>query len=402
MRRIAVVGGGAAGFFAALAAKEAAPESEVVIIERSAQLLSKVRISGGGRCNVTHFCFDPKELVQNYPRGQRELLGPFHRFQPADTVAWFEERGVELKAEADGRMFPISDSSQTIIDCLVQEAQRLGVKIWTQAKVESIRCLDQGPFQLTLRGHPSQDFDRLILATGSSRPAWDFAQALGHSIQEPVPSLFTFNVPNFCLNQLAGVSVPSARVKIQGSSLEQQGPLLVTHWGFSGPAALKLSAWGARHLAKMSYQCELSIDWVTESLGELETQVQQERQHTPSKQVGSLRLGVPKKLWKALCEKAGLSAELPLARLSKRMQEDLLRVIKDDRYQVKGKTTNKEEFVTCGGVNLREVNFKTMESKHCPGLYFCGEVLDIDGVTGGFNFQNAWTGGWIAGHAAVE
>ncbi len=376
--KIVVAGGGAAGFFAAIAAKETYPHAAVILLERAAKLLSKVRISGGGRCNVTHACFDPKELVKNYPRGFKELLGPFHRFQPADTVQWFSDRGVELKTEDDGRMFPITDSSETIIDCLLAEANRLGVIIRLQTK-----------FSLN-----EMKADRMILATGSAKGGFDIASKLGHTIQPPVPSLFTFNIPNFQLESIAGVSVDSVRLSLEGSKLFQEGPMLITHWGFSGPAALKLSAFGARFLAEKNYEIGLCVDWLPNfSVDELMALLALENS---TKKLGNIKsIPLPKRLWKLLC---GRENQL-LSGMSKPAMRKLFEKLKSDRYQVKGKTTNKEEFVTCGGVTLSEINFKTMESKIYPGLYFCGEILDIDGVTGGFNFQNAWTTGWIAGTA---
>lgn len=376
-----VIGGGAGGFFSAIAA---ASSSKVIILERSAKLLSKVKISGGGRCNVTHACFDPKLLVQNYPRGSKELLGPFHQFQPADTMQWFEERGIELKTESDGRMFPITDSSQTIIDCLVGEARKLGVEIRTLCKVETVKKVD-GRFHIM----PEVVADRLILASGSSPIGYKIAQEFGHTIVPPVPSLFTFNIPDFSLKALAGVST-QARVSIEGSGFKQTGPLLITHWGFSGPAALKLSAFSARELAERDYSVDLLVDW----LPEMSTEEIAERFEAGGKKLLANMAFLPKSLWRALC---GELAERPVAAMGKKNLSSFVQKLKGDRYRVSGKTTNKEEFVTCGGVKLSEVNFKTMESRLCKGLFFCGEVLDIDGVTGGFNFQSAWTTGWIAG-----
>lgn len=362
--KVVVVGGGAAGFFAAIAAKKTYPQATVTLHERTNQVLSKVRISGGGRCNVTHACFDPKELVKHYPRGSKELLGPFHRFQPADTIEWFLDKGIELKTEDDGRMFPVTDSSQTIIDCLLKEADRVGVQIQLQSK-----------FSLS-----ELDADRLILATGSAKGGWEMAKAFGHTIQPPVPSLFTFNIPDFPLESLAGISLDRVGLMLEGTKLFQEGPLLITHWGFSGPAALKLSAFGARFLAEKNYDVGLCIDWIPQfSKDELIGLLSQDN---PRK-----ALPLPKRLWNLLSGRD----ESPIHKLCEKL--------KSDRYQVKGKTTNKAEFVTCGGVTLSEIHFKTMESKLRPGLYFCGEILDIDGVTGGFNFQNAWTTGWIAGTA---
>ncbi|WP_420422403.1 NAD(P)/FAD-dependent oxidoreductase [Simkania sp.] len=376
--QILVIGGGPAGFFAAIAAKKTYPHASVTLHERTNKVLSKVRISGGGRCNVTHSCFDPKELVKNYPRGSKELLGPFHRFQPADTVEWFAEKGVELKTEADGRMFPTTDSSQTIIDCLLTEAKRVGVEIKLQSKLSFEKL----------------NADRLILATGSTRGGFEIAQKFGHTIQPLVPSLFTFNIHDFPLESISGVSVENVGLKLEGTKLCQQGPLLITHWGFSGPAALKLSAFGARFLAENNYEVGLYIDWLPKfTIDELMSLLTSEH---PAKKLSAIRsIPLPKRLWNLLCE----DENQLLSRMSKPALRKLCEKLKADRYQVKGKTTNKEEFVTCGGVTLSEVNFKTMESKLHSGFYFCGEILDIDGVTGGFNFQNAWTTGWLAGTA---
>jgi predicted Rossmann fold flavoprotein len=376
--KIVVVGGGAAGFFAAIAAKQAYPHASLVLHERTNQVLSKVRISGGGRCNVTHACFDPKELVKNYPRGNKELLGPFHKFQATNTVEWFLERGVKLKTEKDGRMFPVTDSSETIIHCLLSETKRLGIEIRRQSKFTF------------------NDFngDRLILATGSSKTGWEIAQSLGHTIQPPVPSLFTFNIPHFSLESAAGISVDSAHLTLENSPFSQKGPLLITHWGFSGPAALKLSAFGARFLFEKNYETSLLIDWLPQfSIDELFSLLTLENKTKKLKNFRSIPL--PKRLWNLLIGKDPST----LGSLSQSSLRKLCEKLKSDRYQIKGKTTNKEEFVTCGGVTLSEVNFKTMESKIHQGLYFCGEILDIDGITGGFNFQNAWTTGWIAGTA---
>lgn len=395
---IAVIGGGAAGFFSALAAKKINPKAEIILLEKTAKLLSKVRISGGGRCNVTHACFDPKKLIENYPRGKKELLGPFHTFQPRDTIQWFEERSVTLKQEKDGRMFPVTDSSETIINCLLEEAEKLGVQILTQTKLKGIKKVTNG-FELEIREKSPLFANRLILATGSSSAGWDFAKDLGHSIIEPVPSLFTFNIPNFSLVPLSGVSVNPAKVKLEGGKFEQKGPLLITHWGFSGPAALKLSALEARSLAEKEYKATLIIDWLPELS---ENEIRELIKANNSKKLSSIRIHtLPNSLWKAFIERQHLTENLANA-VSKANLAKLCDTLKRDRYDVRGKTTNKEEFVTCGGVKLSEVQFKTMESKQCKNLFFCGEVLDIDGVTGGFNFQNAWTTGWIAGRAAAS
>ncbi|HUD00795.1 MAG TPA: NAD(P)/FAD-dependent oxidoreductase [Rhabdochlamydiaceae bacterium] len=383
-----VIGGGAAGIFAALAAKQAHSTLSVLVLEKTAVLLSKVKVSGGGRCNVTHACFDPQQLVKNYPRGEKELLGPFHRFQPRDTIEWFESRGVKLKTESDGRMFPVTDSSSTIIECLLSEARKLGVEIRQRQRVEKI---EKG-FTVHLKDSPALTCSHLILATGSSPEGYAGAESLGHTIQPPVPSLFTFNVPTSPLKELSGVSVEAATVDV--GPFTQTGPLLITHFGFSGPAILKLSAWGARFLHEKNYRTPFSINWIPKlSQEDLLRQLLQLKEQSPQKTLFSLNpFYLPKNLWKEL-----LSNDKTLANLSKKELQELAQKLHADTYQMDGKTTHKEEFVTCGGVTLKEVDFKTLQSKICPQLYFAGEVLNIDGVTGGFNFQNAWTTGYIAG-----
>lgn len=400
--KIAIIGGGAAGFFSALAAKEFNPQAEVYLFEKTAQLLNKVKISGGGRCNVTHSCFDPVELTKNYPRGYKELLGPFYIFQPKDTISWFQQRGVFLKTELDGRMFPVTDSSSTIIDCLLKEAKRLQVNILKETKLHTIIKKEE-EFSLDMGGPSPFVVERLILATGSSRAGWECAQKLGHTIQTPVPSLFTFNVPSFPLLHLAGISSPCVKIHLVGSDLKQMGPLLITHWGFSGPCALKLSAFGARFLAEKNYEVSLLIDWLPELNEEkIRHFIENEKKTNPTHQLKTLKFAnLPKNLWKTLIERAGYSPETFLRTLNKASISSLIKSLKKDSYEVKGKTTHKEEFVTCGGVTLSEIQFKTMESKICRHLFFCGEILDIDGITGGFNFQNAWTTGWIAGKSAA-
>lgn len=393
-----VIGGGAAGVFAAVNFKEQHPEGAVLLLEKSSQLLAKVRISGGGRCNVTHACFDPQELIKNYPRGSKELLGPFHRFQPRDTVEWFAARAVPLKVEADGRMFPVTNSSQTIIDCLLDSAAKNKVEIRLKTDIHAIQKIGD-LFQLEL-SQGVVNSKALLLATGSHPSGYNFAKSFGHTIQEPVPSLFTFNVPAFPLKDLAGISVAPAAVQIVNSTFTQQGALLITHWGFSGPAALKLSAWAARYLFERQYQVELSVNWLpTWNAEELMQHLQTLRTSHPNQQVSSQSVGnLPKNLWKRLCQRAGLE-ESKYAAVSNTALYRLSKQLSSDTYSVKGKTTHKEEFVTCGGVTLAEINFKTMESRLCKDLYFAGEILDIDAVTGGFNFQSAWTTGWLVAHA---
>jgi len=398
-----VIGGGAAGFFGALSCASKNPAAQVCLLEKNRQILAKVRISGGGRCNVTHACFDPKELVRHYPRGLKALLGPFYHFQPKDTIEWFEKRGVVLKTEEDGRMFPITDSSQTIIDCLVEESRKLKIDLRVETGIEGIEKSGEG-FALQLSDRSAILADRLLIATGSHPTAHQWALNLGHTIVPPVPSLFTFNIPNFPLQELAGVSVNHAEARIVETSLVQSGPLLITHWGFSGPAILKLSAWGARELYQKGYQGSLGINWLPHlPAAKLRQVLQQWKVDSPRKQISTDNpCGMPRQLWKALVLKAGIPLEKKWANLDNLSLTKLLQVLSEDCYPIHGKSTYKQEFVTCGGVNLDEINFKTMESRLCKNLFFAGEVLDIDGVTGGFNFQSAWTTSWLAGQAMAE
>ncbi len=401
--RVVVIGGGAAGFFGAIACARATPHTQVTLLEATHKLLAKVRISGGGRCNVTHACFDPAGLVQNYPRGGKALQGAFTRFQASDTVAWFAERGVKLKTEPDGRMFPITDSSETIVDCLTRAASLSGVEVRTGAAVVSLSRQTDG-FKILLKSGETFQCDRVLLATGSSQVGYQIAKALGHHIEPPVPSLFTFNILDGQLKELAGVSVESVclRLSIAGKShLEQTGPLLITHWGLSGPAVLKLSAWGARVLHDCHYQATLLINWLPQLNPEALRQKLLELKSEWSKKAiaTTCPFDLPRRLWQYLVSRAGITAEDRWSGLSNKTLNQLVQELTQGPYLIKGKGVFKEEFVTCGGVSLKEVNFKTMESRCCPGLYFAGEILDIDGVTGGFNFQNAWTTAWLAGHA---
>lgn len=399
---IIIIGGGAAGFFAAIAAAQAAPSARVLLLEKARQLLSKVRISGGGRCNVTHACFEPKQLICNYPRGGKALLGPFSRFQPKDTIQWFQQRGVTLKTEDDGRMFPITDNSETIIQCLLSEARRHRVEIQTEIGLEDIIPHPTG-FDLQLTNGTSMHCDRLLLASGSNSKIWNVLQKLGHTIVPPVPSLFTFNIPSSPLLELAGISVEHAKVKIKikDHSLEQTGPLLITHWGFSGPAVLKLSAWGARLLHDNGYRATLLINWIPNlAPTEVKTLLQDFKMQHPAKMVANENpTHLSRNLWKKLIERANVPPSVRWSHLASKQMDSIIKELTAGEYLIEGKTTYKEEFVTCGGIQLDEVNFKTMESKKVPHLHFAGEILDIDGVTGGFNFQNAWTTGLIAGTA---
>lgn len=398
-KQIVVIGGGAAGFFAAIACAEANPHARVIILERSPQLLAKVRISGGGRCNVTHACFDPAVLVQHYPRGGLALRGPFTRFQPRDTIAWFERRGVKLKTEADGRVFPITNRSETIVNCLIDAARAAGVEVRSSVHIRSVTKPDR--FLIDLKDDEALSADRVLLATGSNPHGYDWAAALGHTIEPPVPSLFTFEIDDARLKDLPGISVEKATVKLNGTPLAQTGPILITHWGLSGPAVLRLSAWAARELAQRQYRAEVLINWLPEFNAEqLHQRLIASKIELARQTVGaSSPLHLPARLWKRLVGVVGIDADQKWTEVSKRQLADLVNELSRGSFLIIGKGAFKEEFVTCGGVRLGEVNFKTMESRRCAGLYFAGEILDIDGVTGGFNFQSAWTTGWLAGRA---
>ena len=404
---VIVIGGGAAGFFGAIACAEANPNVRVTLIEAGRKPLAKVRISGGGRCNVTHHCFDPARLVENYPRGGRALRGAFTRFQPQDTVRWYEQRGVKLKTEADGRMFPVTDNSETIINCLMRSANKAGVNLRTGVGVKTVKHFnkeDKSYFQVELKDRVLQ-CDRLLIATGSNPLGYRWAKNLGHKIVSSVPSLFTFNIKDPRLQGLAGVSVSNAQVRLGTgkNKLEQNGALLITHWGVSGPAILKLSAWGARSLHELKYSSSLQINWLPESNLESLKQVFITAKETNSKKkiINYCPVKLPKRLWQSLVNYVGITDKL-WSQISKKELNKLVAEIVQGQYEIKGKGVFKDEFVTCGGVSLKEVDFKTMESKKCPGLYFAGEVLDIDGVTGGFNFQSAWTTSWLAGQAIAN
>lgn len=403
--RVLIVGGGASGFFAAIRCAQANPQARVVLYETGAQVLSKVRISGGGRCNATHACFEPRELVKHYPRGARELLGPFYRWGPRETIAWFAEHGVELKTESDGRMFPVTDDSATIVDCLARAAEEAGVRVYMRMGVRQIeRCSadETTPlFAVTFSDGSAAEFDRVILATGGGRGSAgpEIAQKLGHTLVPPVPSLFTFHIDDARIRGLEGLSVPDVATAIKGTKLREAGPLLVTHWGMSGPAILKLSAWGARELAACDYRCTLVVAWTGgRSKAEVFSMLGSARAANPRKQVATWNpFGLPARLWERLAAASGIADGVVWTGVSNGLLQAFASQLAGGEFAVEGKSLNKEEFVTCGGVSLREVDFRTMESRVCPGLFFAGELLDIDGVTGGFNFQAAWTTGWIAG-----
>jgi predicted Rossmann fold flavoprotein len=392
-----VVGGGAAGFFAAITCAENSAKS-VLILEKTSQLLQKVKISGGGRCNVTHQCFDPRELSRSYPRGEKSLIGPFHRFGAADTVEWFAGRGVALKTEADGRMFPDTDSSQTIVDTLLGAAEAAGVSIHTSEGVTSV-VKNGDHFDVVTDTGNCYTAAHVLLATGGTRLAAGakLAAHLGHELQPPTPSLFTFKIKDPRLDGLAGLSVSPAAVSIEQSRLKSTGPVLITHWGLSGPGILRISAWGARELAARNYRFDISVNWLPDD--DPAAVVADKRLSEAKRQLSSRSpfASIPKRFWLRLLEAADISDTTTWSQLSKAQASRLLRQLTASTFTVDGKSTNKDEFVTCGGVALDEINFQTMESKLVPGLYFAGEVIDVDGITGGFNFQNAWTNGFQAG-----
>lgn len=398
---VIVIGGGAAGFFGAISiAEHSQNQPKIVILEKSAQLLGKVKISGGGRCNVTHDCLEPKELTKNYPRGLKTLIGPFHHFGPTDTINWFEGRGVDLKVEDDGRMFPTTDSSQTVINCLTAAVDEYGISVFTKSGVSSI-AKTEGGFELTVNDEQVIKTKRVLLATGGTRlqAGAKLAIDLGHDLQEAVPSLFTFSIDHPLLEDLEGLSVNPAEVQIGDTKYKNRGPLLITHWGVSGPGILKLSALAARDLAEVDYTFDLKVNWSPDL--DVDRHLQHKRQEWGKKQIStrSPLASIPKRLWSRFCELAEIPEGMTWAQLTKAQQKALIQLIQKTILPVTGKSMNKDEFVTCGGVTLKEVSFKTMESKVCSGLHFAGEVLDIDGVTGGFNFQNAWTTGYLAGKA---
>ncbi len=401
-RRIVIVGGGAAGFFAALAAAQTGNAGEIVILEQGPRFLAKVRVSGGGRCNVAPACFEPRELATRYPRGGQALLSAFHTFQPRHTIDWFHTRGVELKTEPDGRMFPVTDNSQTIIDCFLNEARRLGVRLELNRGVDAIQIRPNGGFEVALSNHDKLECDRLLLATGGCRAAdgSHLATTLGHTLETPVPSLFAFDVTTPWVRGLAGLAV-TAEVTVPETKLRETGPVLFTHRGVSGPAILRLSAWGARRLHERNHQFPLRVNWLPgQDEDTVRASLDAQRQASPAKRILNVPLPpLPARLWEQLAQASGVGRETQWAGLTSNMRHQLVQQLTRATLEVSGKSLNKDEFVTCGGVRLKEVNFKTMESRIVPGLHFAGELLDIDGITGGYNFQAAWTTGWIAGHA---
>ncbi len=395
---IIIIGGGAAGFFTAINAAELAPNAKILILERGKEVLTKVRISGGGRCNVTHAEFTPSELIKKYPRGEKELRGPFHSFMTGDTIAWFEERGIELKIEEDGRMFPVSDSSETIIDCFLSETQRLGVKILKNHSVQNITSENEQWLINTNNG--SFSAEKVLVATGSNPKIWKLLEDLGHQMETAVPSLFTFNIKDKRITDLPGVAT-FASVKIPQINMDDEGPLLITHWGLSGPAILKLSAWGARDLNDLGYKFKIMVNWLAPQNTEeiLEQLLELKLKHAKQQLSKYAQFDLPKRLWKNLVTASGISETDIWADINKKQLVTLSEQLTKSEFPVDGKSTFKEEFVTAGGIKLNEVNFKTFESKLQKNLYFAGEVLNIDAITGGFNFQNAWTGGYLAAKA---
>jgi hypothetical protein len=395
---IVIIGGGAAGFFAAITAGEGNPGGSVTILEKGTSVLGKVKVSGGGRCNVTNVITDPRELIKYYPRGGKALLGPFNSFSSKDTIQWFERRGVKLKAEPDGRIFPVTDDSQTIVECFIRAANKAEVNILTRMSVTEIYKTPKNKWIITTE-EKEFNADAVIVCSGNSSTIWKIISELGHKIEMPVPSLFTFNIKDKRIGGLPGVSVPDAEIKVEGTKLKSSGPLLITHWGMSGPAILKLSAWGARELYNCNYKFELIINWLPGiNQEQLKEKLIQIKSGNLNKNIYSFSpLGLPMRLWESLLLNLGWNKEFRWNNLSTNDLNKLASELTQGKFQVNGKSTFKEEFVTCGGVNTDEINFKTMESKIHKGLYFAGEVINIDGVTGGFNFQSAWTTGYLAG-----
>ena len=404
-KRLIVIGGGAAGFFCAVNAARLNPELEVIILEKSNKLLSKVKVSGGGRCNVTHACYSITDMIKKYPRGSAFLKKAFHHFFTDDTIAWFKERGVSLKTEADGRMFPVTDSSQTIIDCLMKEANKYGIEILMNKEVKGI-INSNGCWLLQMKDDKTKVADMICIASGGYPKIvqYDWLLKSDLRIEEPVPSLFTFNMPGNTITALMGVSVENVKVKIAGSKLSEEGPLLITHWGMSGPVVLKLSAWGARELAISNYKFVIIVNWIPDfNENSLREKFQELRFKLASQKIINRNpFAMPNRLWEYLLNQSAINSEMRWADLPAKEQNKLIKNLCVNEYPVNGKTTFKEEFVTAGGIQLNEIDFNTMQSKIHPGLFFAGEIIDVDGITGGFNFQNAWTTGWIAAKAISE
>ena len=404
-KKLVVIGGGAAGFFCAINAAAFNHDLEIIIIEKTTKLLSKVKVSGGGRCNVTHSCFSIAEMIKSYPHGEHFLKKAFHQFFATDTIQWFKEKRVELKTEADGRMFPVTNSSQTIIDCLMKEVNKAGIKILMNREVKKLSMVN-GEWSIEFAKDEIINADFVCVASGgySKSAQFTWLKNLGHSIEEPVPSLFTFNIPNNPIKNLMGISIEKAIVKIVGTKFSQQGPLLITHWGLSGPAVLKLSAFAARELHKLDYNFKITVNWLPryneQTLREKFLQIRNDL--AAKKIVNRNPFFLPQRLWEYLLHQSAINENVRWADLPAKQQNILIKILCMQEFHVKGKTTFKEEFVTSGGIKLNEINANTMQSKIVPNLFFAGEVMDVDGITGGFNFQHAWTSGWIAGKAIGE
>jgi predicted Rossmann fold flavoprotein len=396
VKSLVVIGGGAAGFFAAINAAAMNPDLKVTILEKS-KLLAKVKVSGGGRCNVTHACFEPKELIKNYPRGAKELLGPFHQFQPGDMFEWLERRGVQLKTEDDNRVFPVTDNSQTIIDCFMEEAEKLGVLIKNGAQISSFDRR-QDMWQIRFADGNFVESNYLLIATGSGGTMLNQLQKLGHHIVDAVPSLFTFNIKDPRIDGLAGISAPNCDVRIEGTNFEDSGPVLVTHWGLSGPGILRLSAWAARELARVNYDFIIRVCWDARFSKEscIDFLKEWKSEHHRNQVNAFSAAKIPHRLWLGIISGLNNVGDLKWADVSNKQIEQIAEAICSCYFRVNGKSTYKDEFVTAGGVELKEVDFRTMQSKLFPGLYFAGEVLNIDAITGGFNFQAAWTTAYVA------
>ena len=403
--KLLVIGGGAAGFFCAVNAARLAPSLEVVLIEKSSKLLSKVRVSGGGRCNLTHACFDIGEMSKRYPRGSNFVKKSFHQFFTTDTIEWFRVRGVETKQEEDGRMFPVTDSSQSVIDCLLREANKYRIEILMNKEVKALHKSEE-QWNVVFANGSVIEADFICVACGGfpKTSMFDWITATGHSIEEPVPSLFTFNMPGNPITSLMGVAVNDAMVKVSGTKLQERGPVLITHWGLSGPAILKLSAWGARDLKERNYDFKVMINWLPEYHENSIREKLLDIKETNRLQFIQTRnfIGLPQSLWQFFCNRSEISEQLKWADLPSVKLNRLCKILCADEMQVNGKTTFKEEFVTAGGIKLNEVNVQTMESKLLPGLFFAGEILDVDGITGGYNFQHAWTSGFVAAESIAE
>jgi predicted Rossmann fold flavoprotein len=397
-----IIGGGPAGIFAACALKKLQPEARVVVLEKTSEFLSKVRISGGGRCNVTNYCRDPKKLIGHYPRGSKELLGPFSKFSPLDTIRWFEERGVALKQEEEGRIFPSSNSAETIVYCLLKEASDLGLELRPNHSVKAVEKKRDGTFTIIGAEGDSIACKKVLFATGGSRQAFQLIESLGHTIVEPVPSLFSFNIPSSPLHELTGVSIDKIEAKL--FDFTATGPLLITHWGFSGPCILKLSSFSARLLYEAKYHASLFINWLPElTISQIQTTLESFQRKEGGKLISSFSpFGITKNFWRTLLKLSSIPENLHYSHLSRRQLLDVSSRLHQDCYKIEGISSHKQEFVTCGGVALSEVNFKTIQSRMVPGLFFAGEVLDIDGLTGGFNFQNCWTTGYLAGQGMAN